>query len=73
MLTRTGLVMLAVAVALELFTLVLFALDQGHRSLAYELEAAVEEGLELSGWILVAGGMATASITRATDRDAAAG
>ena len=64
LLTRTGLVMLALAVALEVFTVLLFAVEQGHRSFGYELEVALEEALELTGWILIAGGMATALLSR---------
>lgn len=64
LLTRSGLLMLAVAVVLEVFTVVLFAADQGHRSYFYELEVGLEEGLELAGWLLIAGGMAAALVDR---------
>ena len=63
-LVRSGLVVLAVAVALEVLGVALFAAGQGHQTFAYELEVGLEEGLELAGWILIAGGMAAALIVR---------
>lgn len=64
LLVRSGLLILAVAVVLEGLTPVLFAIDQGHESFGYELEVAVEEGFELSGWLLIAGGMGAALIAQ---------
>jgi hypothetical protein len=64
LMTRSGLLMLVAAVVLEVFTVALFAVDQGHESFGYELEVAFEEGLELAGWLLIAGGMAAALVTQ---------
>jgi hypothetical protein len=63
-LVRGGLLALAVAVVLETGTPVLFAIGQGHGSPGYETEVAIEEGLELSGWIWVTGGLAALMIGR---------
>ena len=64
LLTRSGLLLLAVAVVLEVFTVALFAVDQGHESFLYELEVSIEEGFELAGWLLIAGGMAAALVAQ---------
>jgi hypothetical protein len=54
---RAGLVLLVAAVAFEAATPVLFQFDWGQNSIPYETEVVVEEGCELSGWILVASGL----------------
>jgi hypothetical protein len=53
-----GLALLVLAVLAEAFTPVLFNFDWGQDSIPYETEVVFEEGAELSGWILVATGMA---------------
>ena len=64
LLVRSGLVLLVVAVALEILTVALFAADQGHTTFLYELEVSIEEGFELAGWTLIAGGMAAALVAQ---------
>lgn len=59
-----GLVMLVVAVAMEATTPVLFALGFDHGSVPYELEAVVEEGLELAGFIAIWTGLAATVVHR---------
>lgn len=56
--TVTGLGALVLAVLMEAATPALFALGQGHGSIAYELESVLEEGLELGGFILIATSLA---------------
>jgi hypothetical protein len=63
-LVRGGLLALAVAVVLETGTPILFAIGQGHGSPGYETEVALGEGLELSGWMWVTGGLAALMIGR---------
>lgn len=63
-LVRAGLLALVVAVGLEFLTPFLFAIGQGHGSLGYETEVAVEEGLELGGWLWIAGGLAAGVLHR---------
>lgn len=53
---HVGLCLLAAAVACELAGAVLVWIGLGVGTFAYELEVIVEEGLELSGWILIATG-----------------
>lgn len=57
-LVRGGLLLLVVAVGLEMGSSLLFAEGEGHGSVAYEAEVAVEEALELAGWTWIAGGLA---------------
>lgn len=64
---RGGLLMLGAAVALEFITPIIFALGYDHGDLPYEIEAVVEEGLELSGWILIAGALAAGLLSHAID------
>jgi|tagenome__1003787_1003787.scaffolds.fasta_scaffold20445034_1 hypothetical protein len=66
-LLRTGLLALVVAVGLESATPLLFAVGQGHGTAGYEVEVAVEEGLELGGWIWIAGGLAAGLVSRGGD------
>jgi hypothetical protein len=63
-LVRGGLLALAVAVVLETGTPVLFAIGQGHGSPGYEIEVAIEESLELGGWMWITGGLAALLIGR---------
>jgi hypothetical protein len=63
-LVRGGLVALVVAVLLEGGSPLLFALGQGEGSIGYELEVAVEEGLEMTGWLWITGGIAIALVQR---------
>ncbi len=60
---RLGLLLLVGAVMLEAASPLLFT-AWNHGDLPYELEVVVEEGLELGGWILIAGGLATTLVTR---------
>jgi hypothetical protein len=52
-LLRLGLALLVVAIALEMFTLLLVNIGIATGNLAYECEVAVEEGAELAGWMLI--------------------
>ncbi|HEU0129608.1 MAG TPA: hypothetical protein VFQ85_01275 [Mycobacteriales bacterium] len=63
-LVRGGLLALVVAVFLEAASPVLFAAGEEHGSAGYETEVAVEEGLELAGWIWIAGGLAVTLLLR---------
>ena len=55
---RLGLLLLVAAVALEAASpLVMVGWDHG--DVPYELQAVVEEGLELGGWVLIAAGVGT--------------
>lgn len=63
-----GLVMLVVAVGMEAATPVLFALGFDHGSIPYELEAVVEECLELAGFVLIWTGLAAAVVHRLRDQ-----
>jgi hypothetical protein len=58
-----GLALLVAAIALEMASPILFALGSDHGEPAYELEVALEEGVELAGWILVSAGLAAALLT----------
>jgi len=55
---RGSLLALVVAVALEVGTPLLFAIGQGDGSPGYEVEVAIEESLELAGWMWIAAGLA---------------
>jgi hypothetical protein len=57
---RTGLVLLAVAVALEVASAALIRAGHDRGSGLYELEVLLEEGAELAGWILIAGALLAA-------------
>jgi hypothetical protein len=76
-LIRAGLLALVVAVCLETLTPLLFAIGQGHGSPGYEIEVAIEESLELGGWMWIAGGLASGLLLRqaveAREVDATAG
>jgi hypothetical protein len=63
-LVRGGLVALAVAIGLEAGSPLLFALGQGDNSVGYELEVAIEEGLEMMGWLWVTGGLSLTVLER---------
>ncbi len=63
-LVRAGLLALVVAVGLESLTPLLFAVGQGHGSVGYEVEVAVEESLELGGWVVIAGARASGLVRR---------
>lgn len=60
-----GLWMLVAAIVLEFTSPIWFALGSDHGGWLYEAEVVVEEGLELAGWLLIAGGAAGASIVAA--------
>lgn len=60
-----GLWLLGGAIALEFTSPVWFALGSDHGGWLYEAEVVVEEGLELAGWLLIAGGAAGAAIAAA--------
>ncbi|MFM7617329.1 MAG: hypothetical protein ACKO72_07705 [Actinomycetes bacterium] len=60
-----GLWSLVAAIALEFTSPIWFALGSDHGGWLYEFEAAVEEGLELAGWLLVAGGALAAVVVTA--------
>lgn len=62
-LVLAGLALLAIAIVLEMASPVLFELGFDHGDLGYELEAAIEEGLELGGWMLITLGLAVTSCT----------
>ena len=49
-----GLGLLVVAILMEMASPVLFAVGFDHGDIGYELEALVEEGAELGGWMLIA-------------------
>jgi hypothetical protein len=61
---RGGLLALVLAVGLEMGSSLLFAEGEGHGSVPYESEVAVEEALELAGWTWIAGGMAATLLDR---------
>jgi hypothetical protein len=63
---RGGLAALAVAIFLEMASPLLFAMGYDHRTWPYEIEVAVEEALELGGWMLIAGGLASMVLYRAS-------
>jgi hypothetical protein len=63
-LVRGGLVALVLAVVLEAGSPLLFAVGQGEGSIGYELEVVVEEGLEMTGWLWITGGIAIVLIHR---------
>ncbi|ADB31239.1 hypothetical protein Kfla_2157 [Kribbella flavida DSM 17836] len=63
-LVRGGLLTLALSVLLELGTPLLFAGGQGRGSPGYEIEVAIEESLELAGWMWIGGGLAACLIRR---------
>jgi hypothetical protein len=63
-LVRGGLCALVLAVALEAGTLLLFLIGQGDDSVGYEVEVAIEESLEMAGWIWIAGGLAIHVVER---------
>lgn len=71
---RTGLLMLVAAVACELLSAALVEVGHGRGTGLYDLEVAVEEGLELGGWVLVLTGLTGALLARnaAADRPARA-
>jgi hypothetical protein len=62
---RAGLVMLAAAVACELVSAGLVQGGYGRGTVLYDLEVAVEEGLELAGWIFLAAGFSADLLARA--------
>jgi hypothetical protein len=49
-----GLSLLVAAILLEMASPLLFAVGYDHGELGYELEAVIEEGAELGGWMLIA-------------------
>ena len=49
-----GLGLLVAAILLEMASPLLFAVGYDHGDLGYELEAVIEEGAELGGWMLIA-------------------
>jgi hypothetical protein len=49
-----GLGLLVAAILLEMASPVLFEVGYDHGDLGYELEAVLEEGAELGGWMLIA-------------------
>jgi hypothetical protein len=57
-----GLWMLVIAIVLEFVSPLVFALGSDHGDLLYEVEAAIEEGLELAGWIVIAAGAGGAAL-----------
>lgn len=58
-----GLGLLATAILLEMASPVLFELGYDHGDLGYELEAMIEEGAELGGWMLIALAFAATACT----------
>ena len=65
-----GLGLLAAAIFLEMASPLLFELGYDHGDLGYELEAVIEEGAELGGWMLIALALA-ATVCTATPGGAA--
>jgi hypothetical protein len=63
-LVRGGLVALVLAVLLEGGSPLVFAVGQREGSIGYELEVVLEEGLEMTGWLWITGGIAIALIQR---------
>jgi hypothetical protein len=61
---RAGLVLLASAVVAEVFATAIRGTNQGPGDWTFEVEVAVEEGLELAGWIAIATGLTVAAIWR---------
>ncbi|TDU87391.1 hypothetical protein EV138_0914 [Kribbella voronezhensis] len=57
-LVRAGLLALVLAVGLEFCSPLLFAGGQGRGTPGYEIEVAIEECLELAGWLWIGGGLA---------------
>ena len=57
-----GLALLAAAVGLELLSSVVLRSGSGRGSALYELEVLLEEGAELTGWILIAGALLSAFV-----------
>jgi hypothetical protein len=72
-LVRGGLCALVLAVVLEVGTLALFLVGQGDNSVGYEIEVAIEESLEMAGWIWIAGGLAVRVVQHLTDSAASRG
>ena len=68
-LVRVGLGLLAAAILLEMASPVLFALGLDHGDLGYELEAVIEEGAELAGWMLVTLGLGVTVCLPSPDRE----
>ena len=67
-LLRLGLVLLVGAIVVEIATAAIIEAGYERDSLLYNLEVALEEGLELSGWMLVATALFATSIAWAAGR-----
>jgi hypothetical protein len=67
-LVRVGLALLVAAVVLEMASQLLFASGLDRGDLGYEVEAALEEGAELAGWMLLTVGLAVGVTAAAADR-----
>ena len=66
-----GLALLAAAVVLEVLSAAVIRAGFDRGSVLYELEAVLEEGTELGGWILIAGAFLTAFVLALRDEAAA--
>ena len=68
---NVGLALLAAAVVLEVLSAAVIRAGYDRGSVLYELEAVLEEGAELAGWILIAGAFLTAFVLALRDDTAA--
>ncbi len=70
---RVGAGLLVAAVALEVSSYSLVRLGYGFRDWPFTIEIVLEEGLELAGWILIAGGLTAAAAAALLERGESAG
>ena len=63
---RLGLLLLAGAILAELVAAAIIQVGYDHFSFVYNVEVAVEEGAELSGWMLIATGLLATAIAWAS-------
>ena len=69
---RTGAGLLVAAVALEVTSYALVRLGYEFRDWPFTIEIVLEEGLELAGWILIAGALSAAATASLLERGEAA-
>jgi hypothetical protein len=69
-LVRLGLALLVTAIVLEMASALLFASGLDRGDLGYEIEAALEEGAELAGWMLLTVGLAVGVTAAGADHSA---
>jgi hypothetical protein len=69
---RVGSGLLVAAVVLEVSSYSLVRLGYGFRDWPFTIEIVLEEGLELAGWILIAGGLTAAAAAALLERGGSA-